>query len=108
LRYLAQAQQLLPDGKSNIIFKLSRACQQYNTKELCDLFDHSRSSYYYQSKDKIVVESTKAIIKPMKQISLEVGYTYGMRRLQCQLVSEGYQIGIHRTTTKKGGQDSYE
>ena len=82
-----------------MISKLSKACQQYNTKELCDLFNHARNSYYYQSKDKTVNESTKAIIKSMKQISLETDYTYGRRRLQRQLVSEGHQIGIHRTTT---------
>jgi len=68
---------------------LLQACQQYNTKELCDLFDHARSSYYYQSRDK----STKAIIKSIKQISLEVGLTYGRRHLQCQLSSEDHQIG---------------
>jgi len=33
-----------------MITKLSEACQQYNVQELCDLFDHARSSYYYQSK----------------------------------------------------------
>jgi hypothetical protein len=42
--------------------KLNKACQQYNTKELCDLFDHSHDSHYYQSQDKTVSESTKAII----------------------------------------------
>jgi len=44
-------------------------------------------------------DDTKAIIKSMKQISLETGYTYGRRRLQRQLNSEGHKIGIHRTTT---------
>jgi len=34
----------------------------------------------------------------VKRISLETGYTYGRRRLQCQLNSEGHQIDIHRTT----------
>ena len=82
-----------------MITKLDKACQQYNVQELCDLFDHARSSYYYQSRDKPMDSDTKAIIKSMRQISLETGYTYGRRRLQRQLNSEGYQIGIHRTTT---------
>ena len=82
-----------------MITKLGEACQQYNIQELCDLFDHARSSYYYQSRDKPMDSDTKAIIKSMKQISLETGYTYGRRRLQRQLNSEGHQIGIHRTTT---------
>jgi hypothetical protein len=44
---------------SNMITKLSEACQQYNIQELCDLFDHARSNYYYQSKDKPITDSTK-------------------------------------------------
>ncbi len=78
---------------------MNKACQQYNTKELCELFNHVRSSYYYQAQDKSMNDGTKVIIKSMKQISLETGYTYGRRRLQRQLNSEGHQIGIHRTTT---------
>ena len=78
-----------------MITKLSKACQQYNTKELCDLFDHARSSYYYQSKDKPMTDSTKSIIKSMKQISIETGYAYGHRRLKLQLNADGYRVGAH-------------
>ena len=46
-------------------------------QELCDLFDHARSSYYYQSKDKPITDSTKSIIKSMKQISIETGQING-------------------------------
>jgi hypothetical protein len=49
-----------------MITKLSEACQQYNVQELCDLFDHARSSYYYQSKDKSITDSTKSIIVPQQ------------------------------------------
>ena len=73
-----------------MIVKLSKACQQYNVQELCDLFDHARSSYYYQSKDKPMTNSTKSIIKSMKQISIETGHTYGRRRLKLQLNADGY------------------
>ena len=34
-----------------MITKLNEAYQQYNVQEICDLFDHARSGYYYQSKD---------------------------------------------------------
>ncbi len=44
-------------------------------------------------------ESTKAIIKSMRQIALETGYTYGRRRLQRQLNAQGHRIGTHRTAT---------
>ena len=36
---------------------------------------------------------TKAIIKSMKQISIETGYTYGHRRLKLQLNADGYRVG---------------
>ena len=79
-----------------MIVKPSKACQQYNVQELCDLFDHARSSYYYQSKDKSMTDSTKSIIKSMKQISIETGYTYGRRRLKLQLNADGFRVGTHR------------
>jgi len=59
-----------------MITKLGEVCQQYNVQELCDLFDHARSSYYYQSRDKPMDSDTKAIIKSMRQISIETRYTY--------------------------------
>ena len=77
-----------------MITKPSEACQQYNVQELCDLFDHARSSYYYQSRNKPMDSDTKAIIKSMRQISLETGYTYGRRRLQRQLNSGGNQLAF--------------
>ena len=80
-----------------MIVKLSKACQQYNVQELCDLFDHARSSYYYQSRDKPMDSDTKAIIKSMRQISIETGHTYGRRRLKLQLNADGFRVGTHRS-----------
>lgn len=82
-----------------MITKMNKACQQHNTKGLCDLFNHARSSYYYQSKDKPIDSETKSIIKSMKQISIETGYTYGRRRLKRQLNTNGYKIGSCRVVT---------
>jgi hypothetical protein len=45
-----------------MITKLSEACQQYNIQELCDLFDHTRSSYYYQCKDKPMTDQQKQLL----------------------------------------------
>ena len=42
---------------------------------------------------------TKSIIKSMKQISFETGYTYGRRRLKRQLNTDGYKIGSCRVVT---------
>ena len=74
---------------SNMISKLNKVC---NTKELCDLFDHSSSSYYYQSRDKTVSESTKAT----NEANL---FRDRLHLRQKTLVSEGHQIDIHRITT---------
>ncbi|CAC9609153.1 hypothetical protein [uncultured Gammaproteobacteria bacterium] len=37
--------------------------------------------------------TTKSIIQSMKQISIEISYTYGKRRLKHHLNAKGYQIG---------------
>ena len=56
-------------------------------------------NYYYQSRNKPMDSDTKAIIKSMKQISIETGYTYGHRRLKLQLNADGYRVGTHRIKT---------
>jgi hypothetical protein len=43
-----------------------------------------------------MTESTKAIIKSIRQISIETGHTYGCRRLKSQLNADSYKIGTHR------------
>ena len=48
---------------------------------------------YYQSKDKLMTDSTKSITKSMKQISIETGYTYGRRRLKLQLNADKFRVG---------------
>ena len=82
-----------------MIVKMSKACKQYNTKELCELLKLPRSSYYYQVKDKPVNDNTNAMIKFIKQTAIEVGHTYGKRRMRVALNSQGYNIGVYQTAT---------
>lgn len=82
-----------------MITKLNKAHPHYHTKELCQLFCHSRSSYYYQVKERALDGETKSILHSIKQISLETGYTYGKRRLRYQLNQQGYRIGMYKTAT---------
>jgi hypothetical protein len=70
-----------------MITKMNKTCKQYKTKELCQLLKLSRSSYYYQIKDKPVSSNTHNMIKFIKQTALEVGHTYGKRRMRVSLNS---------------------
>lgn len=88
-----------------MITKMNKACQQYNTKELCDLFKQSRSSYYYQIKEKPLNDNTNVMVEFIKQIAIEVGHTYGKRRMRVSLNNQSYNIGLYQTATlmKKAG-----
>jgi hypothetical protein len=59
--------------------------EQYKTKELCQLLKLPRSSYYYQVKGKSINDNTNAMIKFIKQTAIEVGHTYGKRRMRVSL-----------------------
>ncbi|SMM98907.1 Mobile element protein [uncultured Candidatus Thioglobus sp.] len=98
---LKKAHSLVCNGQSKhtMITKISKASKQYNTKELCRLFKHARSSYYYQVKDKPVNDNVNAMIKFIKQTAIEVGHTYGKRRMQVVLNNQGYNIGLYQTVT---------
>ncbi len=68
-----------------MIVKMNKACKQYNTKELCESLKLPRSSYYYQIKDKPISNNINAMIKFIKQTAIEVGHTYGKRRIRVSL-----------------------
>ncbi|SMN00356.1 Mobile element protein [uncultured Candidatus Thioglobus sp.] len=82
-----------------MITKMNKACKQYNTKELCQLLKLPRSSYYYQTKDKPISNNIHAMIKFIKQTAIEVGHTYGKRRMRVSLNNQGYNVGLYQTTT---------
>jgi hypothetical protein len=39
-------------------------------------------------------DNTNAMVKFIKQTAIEVGYTYGKRRMRVSLNNQGYNIGI--------------
>jgi transposase InsO family protein len=82
-----------------MIVKMNKACKKYNTQELCELLKLPRSSYYYQVKAKIANDNTSAMIKFIKQTAIEVGHTYGKRRMRVSLNQQGYDIGVYQTAT---------
>ena len=82
-----------------MITKMNKACKQYKTKELCQLLKLPRSSYYYQIKDSLVDDNTSTMIKFIKQTAIEVGHTYGKRRMRVSLNNQGYNIGLCQTAT---------
>jgi hypothetical protein len=82
-----------------MITTVNKANKQYNTHELCQLLKLSRSSYYDQIKPKLHNDKTVAMIESIKQIALEVGHTYGKRRMRIILNQQGYKIGIYRTAS---------
>ena len=77
-----------------MITSMSKANKNYNIRELCKLFDISRSSYYYQVKDKIADDTTTKIINAIKTISIESRHTYGKRRVNIMLKKQGFKVGI--------------
>ncbi|CAC9645960.1 hypothetical protein [uncultured Gammaproteobacteria bacterium] len=86
---LKKSNSLVRSGQSKhiMIAKMNRACKQYKTKELCQLLKLPRSSYYYQVKDKSLNDNINAMIKFIKQTAIEVGHTYGKRRMRVSLNS---------------------
>jgi len=88
-----------------MITSMSKANKNYNIRELCKLFDISRSSYYYQVKDKIADDTTTKIINAIKTIAIESRHTYGKRRVNIMLKKQGFKVGIYKTATlmKKAG-----
>jgi putative transposase len=79
-----------------MITKMNKTCKQYKTKELCQLLKLSRSSYYYQIKDKPVSSNTHNMIKFIKQTALEVGHTYGKRRMRVSLNNHYQSFANHQ------------
>lgn len=80
--------------KAIVIRKLKKA---YSIQELCRAFNLPLSSYYYKPVDKALKHSN--IINKIKQISRDSKNTYGKRRINQELRSHGFNIGIYKTKT---------
>ena len=71
----------------------------YTIKELCMVFNISRSTYFEQIKDKPIAEEKKKIISIIKQTAKETKNSYGKRRMKKRLNNHGIDIGIHKTAS---------
>jgi len=78
---------------------LKKANPEYNVTELCELFNVNSSSYYYQAKEKVINPDRKLILAAIRGIALETGHTYGRRRMNVELLSKGFSLGIHKTAS---------
>jgi hypothetical protein len=82
-----------------MIVKMNKANKQYNIKQLCRLLKLPCSSYYYQAKAKLANGNTNTIINIIKQTAIEVGHTYGKRRMKIILNNQGYSVGVYQTAS---------
>lgn len=78
---------------------MKKANPEYNVTELCELFNVNSSSYYYQAKEKVINPDRKLILAAIRGIALETGHTYGRRRMNVELLSKGFSLGIHKTAS---------
>jgi transposase InsO family protein len=72
---------------------MKKAEPKIKTQHLFRLFGVSPSSYYYQQATKDRVNQEQDLIDMIKQIHEESYSTYGRRRMQPELKSEGFAIG---------------
>ena len=87
-----------------MINKMKKATD-YSTQELCRLFDQKVSSYYYQTKTKLLKPEEIKLKSEMKSIAKENDNTYGKRRIQAALKHRGFYLGLYKTASmmKKAG-----
>jgi len=81
------------------IKELKMANLNYTIKEMCDVFELNQSTYFDLSKEKPLAGEKKTIMTILKQTAIETQYTYGKRRMQKELKSQGINIGIHKTAS---------
>lgn len=76
---------------------MKKASSHYTVSELCRVLDVPSSSYYYQAQETSLAEIE--LITQIKCIAKETENTYGKRRMQVELASLGYDIGLYRTAS---------
>ena len=75
---------------------MKKASPNYQTKELCTLFNIPLSTHYYQINKQVSDEEQKTINR-IKSIAVETQHTYGKRRIQVELANQGIEIGVYKT-----------
>ena len=78
---------------------MKKANSEYSTKELCKLFALSSSTYYEQTRIKLVSAEQVNLIAAIKRIAKDSGDTYGKRRMKPELHKRGFTLGLYRTAS---------
>ena len=73
---------------------MKKAYPDYSVCELCEVLGVPASSYYYQPVEPSSEEV--ALLTEIRFIFNDSGQTYGKRRIQAELISRGYQIGLFK------------
>ena len=78
---------------------MKKANSEYSIKELCQLFTLSSSTYYEQTRTKLVSAEHINLIAAIKRIAKDTGDTYGKRRMKPELHKQGFTLGLYRTAS---------
>lgn len=76
-----------------------KKAHSYTVTELCHAFDVKESTYYTHQRRSLNPSPQCALITAIKAIALESDYSYGKRRMQVELSTKGFTIGLHKTAT---------
>lgn len=76
---------------------MKKAHPDYSIKELCQVFNLSQSSYYYQPKG-LTSEQEKILVE-IKAIANRTNNSYGKRRINVELINAGFTLGIYQTAS---------
>jgi hypothetical protein len=81
-----------------LIIEIKKASPDYQTTELCMLFDIALSTHYYQI-NKQMSDEERETIEKIKLIAIETKHSYGKRRTQVELANRGIEIGVYKTAS---------
>ena len=78
---------------------MKKANQNLTVTELCSLFNIKLSTYYYQQQEKPINPELLKILSTIKTIARETENTYGKRRMHVELQSQGFCLGVYKTSS---------
>ena len=76
-----------------MIVEIKKASPDYQTTELCSLFNIALSSHYYQI-NKQMSDEDQETIEQIKLIAIETQHSYGKRRTQVELANRAPCVRI--------------
>ena len=82
-----------------MIVQMKKAYPEFKISELCKTLSIPISSFYYRAKEKPMDVEREKMIVAIKAISAETQSTYGKRRMQPALKSQGFNLGLYKTAS---------